>query len=55
MGVLKPCPFCGTEAKYGTEEFRHGTTYNIYCETCGAEIARLDENEVIETWNRRIE
>ena len=55
MKELKPCPFCGTEAILDTEDFRYGTTYNVYCETCGAEITRLDEDEVIEAWNRRIE
>ena len=47
---LKPCPFCGGEAK--TEEFvkNFGPTL-IECSNCGA-IVTFDKDE-INKWNRR--
>jgi hypothetical protein len=33
---LLPCPFCGSEAKYGTNDGFH----YIWCDDCGAEEAQ---------------
>lgn len=54
---LKPCPFCGGEAKIIKHEFQNATdTYGIKC-GCGTQgfqfWASIDE--AIEAWNRRAE
>ena len=55
MEELKPCPLCGGEAAYDSAQRKHGIVYSVYCEKCGVEIARLNSQEAIEAWNRRIE
>jgi Lar family restriction alleviation protein len=52
---LKPCPFCGGEAREDETILKHGTTYSVYCDDCGAEITRFNIKEAIEAWNRRAE
>lgn len=51
--MLRACPFCGGESGYESTQQKHGIVYSVYCEECGAEIARLNSQEVIEAWNRR--
>ena len=55
MMDIKTCPFCGGKAGYESTQHKYGIVYSVYCEECGAEIARLNDQEVIEAWNRRIE
>lgn len=31
---LKPCPFCGSEAEFNSDEFGEG----VYCKSCGATL-----------------
>lgn len=54
MKELKPCPFCGGEAKY--EEFDDGffNWGRVECKQCGAMITTPPTN-TIEAWNRRAE
>lgn len=47
---LKPCPFCGGEARVYTEG---GTWPFVYCDVCSAEIQGNTKAEVIEAWNKR--
>ena len=47
--ALKPCPFCGSKK---TICFC-GDPYDGYQGTCGANIVRGKQQEVIEAWNRR--
>ena len=57
MSELKPCPFCGGEAKL----VRNWNLYYIMCRSCVAIIGEVKEHpndfrtrdEVIAAWNRR--
>ena len=55
---LKPCPFCGGEAK--AEEALRSFTVELWetyvyvvCKKCGATVEGADEAEATEAWNRR--
>lgn len=52
---LKPCPFCGGEAKTSTSFSDHGTVSAIVCHKCGAAIRRPFDNKsaVTKLWNTR--
>lgn len=59
---LKPCPFCGGEARlllnakrkiYGKDEYRTGVV--VCCNVCEARMFYGSENLAIEAWNRRVE
>lgn len=53
---LKPCPFCGNEAKIDINVALQG--YRVACTrilSCGAKFEWFDkEKEAIEAWNRRV-
>ena len=56
---LKPCPFCGREPKYITEDASQMVT--IYCRACPCEMSmfygsRADKGEgpIVERWNTRV-
>ena len=51
---LKPCPFCGGEAKISTDD---DIDYAIYCDDCpgGIESYSLTTTELIQAWNKRTE
>ena len=51
MAELKPCPFCGGEARLGMDFDWHF----VYCIECQAQIERDYEKEAIDAWNRRAE
>ena len=63
MAELKPCPFCGGEADYRTENF--GARVWVQCLECGVSTSRYDTNLIVagkggkewakEAWNRRAE
>lgn len=59
MTDLKPCPFCGGEAKAMTSRFSSG--YFVECTVCGAHsrgfkgMLSYENGEVAESWNRRVE
>lgn len=47
MNKLKPCPFCGGEAKFLINEFSvrltpKGWEFGIYCPKCGVMFPRTD-------------
>lgn len=51
MDELKPCPFCGGEARLDMD---FDWSY-VYCINCQAQIERAWKKEAIEAWNRRAE
>ena len=53
---LKPCPFCGSEAKMKSIVYPFMTLCWVRCENCNAEInnPRNNVEDAIEDWNRRI-
>ncbi len=50
---LKPCPFCGSEAKViGSDKY---SDYLTKCLKCGASSEYFDTREkAAEAWNRRV-
>ena len=57
MSELKPCPFCGGQAKaFYCEE---SGTFDVQCQACGAipyigyRRSGMSPDKVIEAWNRR--
>jgi len=61
MTELKPCPFCGREARlflnakrkiYGKDEYRIGVV--VCCTVCEARMFYGSKNLAIEAWNRRV-
>ena len=63
--LIKPCPFCGGEAKivtYATDLISHRPAAYIQCracESCSKSIVDANWNgenisKVIEAWNRRV-
>ena len=49
MEELKPCPFCGCNAKVSGDF----PACEVYCTNCGAGIERDYRSEAIEAWNGR--
>ena len=54
---LKPCPFCGGEARVtGSESLGTVNYYYAYCMECNARTDDCaDRQSAIEAWNRRVE
>lgn len=51
MSELKPCPFCGGEAK--VRVWGDGLGVTVECQLCYTHKHRDTEAEAIEVWNRR--
>lgn len=58
MAELKPCPFCGHEIPdtqpYWDSMDTYDDWYIIKCPYCGVMAVSDNEEETIETWNRRV-
>lgn len=51
---LKPCPFCGGEAKFFEDKYYQ--IYSVTCTECDAGTNAYGiEQDAIDAWNRRIE
>lgn len=69
MDKLKPCPFCGGEAKFFTKAFdpkidRRGWLFGVFCMDCGVttpktnyyvEVSLADSGEIRITRDDRLE
>ena len=55
MSELKPCPFCGGEARIMLEEEDRpdDSFHNVYCTGCGAQFWVKSKSEAEQKWNRR--
>lgn len=57
MGMkIKPCPFCGGEAKLE----KMGYPHHVYCTKCSARVTgkgfdKDGEQDAIKRWNTRVE
>lgn len=50
---LKPCPFCGGNAKFRSD-FCYGRKYHVECEDCGVKSPhKLISEDAIRAWNER--
>lgn len=52
---LKPCPFCGGEARLALVSYPGGDRYRVHCTDCGATTwpRIIDGKAAIRAWNRR--
>lgn len=56
MNELKPCPFCGNEARVEIIDIAPSRSYFIRCtqKCCEQTNAYKDKLSAIEAWNRRV-
>ena len=53
-GILKPCPFCGSEAFYIKIMGNYEKPHEIFCSKCdGAITEGRSEKQVVTIWNTR--
>lgn len=53
--ALKPCPFCGSKCIILIKpDYYSDDDWVAKCDNCGANVYDIDEEEVIKTWNRRM-
>lgn len=52
---LKPCPFCGGEAKEFTGEDAAPHRWTVECDRCGAHVGSDTRHKARAKWNRRAE
>lgn len=54
MTELKPCPFCGGEARLWHPKEYDITLGSVKCNSCGASTESFtDDDSAIEAWNKR--
>ena len=53
--TLKPCPFCGGEAKEFTGEDAAPHRWTVECDSCGAHVGSDTRHKAHAKWNRRAE
>ena len=52
---LKPCPFCGGDAKEFTGEDAAPHRWTVECDSCGAHVGSDTRHKARAKWNRRAE
>lgn len=52
---LRPCPFCGGEAKEFTGEDAAPHRWTVECDACGAHVGSGTRHRARTKWNRRAE
>lgn len=50
---LRPCPFCGGEAKEFTGEDAAPHRWTVECDSCGAHVGSDTRHKARAKWNRR--
>ena len=55
MTDLKPCPFCGGDAKEFTGEDAAPHRWTVECDSCGAHVGSDTRHKARAKWNRRAE
>lgn len=56
MTELKPCPFCGGEAKMFSAKVNTFDRYVVYCQKCDASShAFFLQNDAADAWNRMVD
>ena len=52
---LKPCPFCGGEARLTVQSYPGGDRYRVCCTDCGATTwpRIISGKDAAKAWNRR--
>lgn len=56
MGELKPCPFCGGEAKVKFEKDGKWRWFYVQCRSCGVKTEHLwSQKAAVNAWNDRYE
>ena len=53
--TLRPCPFCGGEAKELTGEDAAPHRWTVECDSCGAHVGSDTRHKARAKWNRRAE
>ena len=53
--MLKPCPFCGGDAKEFTGEDAAPHRWTVECDSCGAHVGSDTRHKARAKWNRRAE
>ena len=53
--TLKPCPFCGGDAKEFTGEDAAPHRWTVECDSCGAHVGSDTRHKACAKWNRRAE
>lgn len=53
--TIKPCPFCGGEAKEFTGEDAAPHRWTVECDSCGAHVGSDTRHKARAKWNRRAE
>ena len=53
--MLKPCPFCGGDAKEFTGEDAAPHRWTVECDSCGAHVGSDTRHKARAKWNRRSE
>lgn len=55
MERLKPCPFCGGEAKTAEKNFVRYSLWTAVCQKCGMQTRiKFSDEDATKAWNRRV-
>lgn len=52
--LLKPCPFCGSDAVFKSRNTTKDLNPRVECTKCTCIVLGVSEDDAIESWNRRV-